>query len=1401
MEQVVNMKRAHFVLASAVLGIWFFFQVSQDVYLYSQSAEYKYLKNYPPEVYNQSPQNWCVIQDGRGIIFIANQGGLLEYDGVSWRTNNIPNIAVRSTAAGSNGTIYVGGNNEFGFFSTDARGRLEYHSLVDRLKPEQRDFATVWRIHRTKEGIYFRTSGFLFRWDRARGKIKAWKSTKEHPYRTSFICGGKLFIRRHNLGLTQMIGDSLELVPGGALFKDKTIYMMAPYDINGARILIGTRNFGLYLYDGQAAAPFQTEADDYLKNNRLYHGIALKSSRGDSDHFAHFTHFALATQLGGLVIIDAGGRLKYIYNKAAGLVNDNVRYLFEDAEGNLWLALNYGISKIEYASPFSIYDERSGLRGLVLSVVKQGKLFYAGTSSGLYVSSSTSIFTPLPVKSANYFHSLLPFNGSLLAGASKGVFLVENKTHVRHMALEVLVHVLHRSTKTPDRVWVGTKKGLYSLFLKTNPGNPDNRWVVEKKIIRIAQQITTIVEDQKGDLWLGTRTSGIIKVDFLPGGSIHQPGITYYHTGDGLPTGELHVFKAAGRVIFASPGKGVFRFETKEKRFIPDHTLGKRYAGSRGVFRIAEDKSGTIWFHSRNRNYMTIPQTGAQTFALPHPLSRIPSAQINVIYPDPRLPATWFGGSHGLIRYHWRKTKRKIKEKIKSDDKKFITLIREVAIKGATMFYDTEEDKYKVDRRREDSSGVVSFRKRDLRFRFAAPFFQAETQTQYRYFLEGFDDGWSDWGPVTWKDYTNLGPGPATFHAQARNALGGISTEASFVFKVLPYWYETLWAIASYVLLTLLAIFLIVRWRSGKLERETKKLEFTVKERTKEINEKNLQLETQTQQLTDQAEKLKEMAEVKSRFFANISHEFRTPLTLIMGPMEQILSDFKGKNAKLERKIKLMLRNSHRLFTLINRLLDLSRLDSGKMRLRLSRQNIIPVLKGITSSFQLIAAQKKLDFSFHAEEEDISLHFDHEKLEDVTCNLLVNAVKFTPKGGKVSVSAGKVPVKEEHFPEGFLELSIADTGPGIPREQLSRIFDRFYQADGMFEHHHPGSGIGLSLTRELIHLHKGRIDVHSRVGENSGTRFIIRLPLGKEHLDPRDIDAQSAILREPGETVDILTAYDLEGEEAPLEEKSSDEKETEKESEKEIILVVEDSADVREYIRSSLEPLYTVMEAEDGKKGIQKAQESIPDLIISDVMMPGTDGFKLCSVLKNDVKTSHIPIILLTAKASEKNILHGFEEGADDYITKPFNTKILLARIKNLIDLRRHFQLTLHREMAKQPAKMPVSKIDVQFLKELREAIEKNLSDPDFNVGQLGKILYMSRATLYRKIHALSGESPVEFLQSYRLKKAAELLENDFGSVLEVSFEVGFASSSYFTRCFKKKFHQLPSDYRKSENH
>ena len=1393
--------KSFYKLIILFLGGLFLF-LTQKVYPYSENTGFKYFKIYTSKDYHYHPHNWMVTQDSREIIYVANSYGVLEFDGVSWQVTQLPTQLVFSMAIDDDDLIYLGGRGYIGFLSPDCRGKLQYVSLSDQLSNNQKGGVYIYPTLCIKNKIYFNSPRFLFRWDKKKNKLNVWKPL--HSFDNAFSCGDKFFSYDDKVGLMQLINGSLNTVPEGKIFAGKEIEIMIPYDLDGKRILIGTQCNGFYLYDGTKAVRFHTKADEYLRKNHLCNGIQLRFCPGE---------FALATVLGGIVIIDSHGDLKYVFNKNAGLQDNRVNHIFEDSYGNLWLALNKGITRLEYSSPFEIYDERLNLPGTVLSITKHRGDLYVGTTSGLYfLSSLSSGGFQLVSDIVFYCFSILPLENSILVGTTRGIFLVQHGQHdTKRKITESPTLILYQSQRDNNRIWVGTAQGLASLYINRKNGRFQ---LMEEKIENTSADIRTIVEDPKGNLWLGTVVKGVIKVDFSPG--IHHPVVTWYDESHGLPSGRINVYFAAKHVMFAT-SNGIFRFDQANNKFIPDRTLGDKFAGGGGiVYPIVEDQNKNIWFKSLGYNIQAISQPDGSFSLNSAPFRRIPYYQGGTIYPDTDDNTAWFGSVDGLIHYD-----PGIKKNYHCE---FQVLIRKVqSINRKTSFLGGH--KPNPTKKSKPSFLTLKYKHRNLHIAFAAPFFEEESRTTYRCLLEGCDEDWSPWISETHMDYPDLDPGFYTFRVRAKNVYGHLSSEDVFQFKILPPWYRTWWAFLCYTLGFFLVIYLAVKWRSRKLEHEKKHLEQIIHERTREIGEKNQQLEKQTNQLKDQSEQLKEMDKVKSRFFANISHEFRTPLTLIMGPLEQILSDSKDK--ELKQKTVLMLRHSKRLLKLVNQLLELARFDSGKMTLKASFQNIVSFIKSIAASFESLAVQQNLELIFQAEAEDISLYFDSEKLEKVFFNLLSNAVKFTPPGGKITVSVKENLTKESNFPDGSLDISVCDTGIGILESQLEHIFERFYQASGSYEHEQKGSGIGLALTRELVSLHHGEIHVRCSTGNEgstSGTEFIVRLPMGKEHLKPGEIvdthipetknpplsiHKDKGFYEIPGLTGDIIKK----GEEvvekvvndefdAVVEEANGIDIEIESENQgKNIILVVEDSADMRNYIRASLEPLYHVIEAADGKEGIRKGREIIPDLIISDIMMPEVNGYELCNVLKRDITTSHIPIILLTAKASEESVIQGLEIGADDYITKPFNTKILTARIKNLIDLRCQIQLERKRQMALQPTEISVSSMDETFYEELQNILEKNLTDPEFNVEQLCRKLYMGRTSLYRKILALTGEPPTQFIRSYRLQRAAQLLKAHFGNVTEVAFAVGFSNTAYFTKCFKEKFHQLPSTLHASETH
>ena len=518
-----------------------------------------------------------------------------------------------------------------------------------------------------------------------------------------------------------------------------------------------------------------------------------------------------------------------------------------------------------------------------------------------------------------------------------------------------------------------------------------------------------------------------------------------------------------------------------------------------------------------------------------------------------------------------------------------------------------------------------------------------------------------------------------------------------------------------------------------------------------------------------EAEKLRELDQLKSTFFANVSHEFRTPLTLIKAPLHDLLSGkLKGSPQKYFR---IMDRNADRLLNLINQLLDLSKLESGKTTLQAMEGDIAKFVRAIAFSFESIAMRKQIQFDVKVPTTPIMLYFDPDKLEKTLTNLLSNAFKFTPEEKTITV---KTYEKDECF-----KIEIIDTGIGIPEKELPYIFDRFSQVDETSAMH-IGTGIGLALTKELVKLHYGKISVRSEV--DKGTTFTISLPKGSAHLKKEEIVPASDITTSfiQKQKTEPEASYTLPAIILPIE--------------KPTVLVVEDNADVRMYIHDQLAEDYHVLKAENGKIGLAAAIEHIPDLIISDVMMPEMDGIELGKKLKTNEKTSHIPIIMLTAKAEREDKIEGLETGADDYLTKPFDAEELLVRIQNLIAQRKRLREKFRGEGTLGTKDIAVTSVDERFLKNVMQTIEENMDDEDFSVEDLAKAVAMSRSQLHRKIKALTDISPSVFIRTMRLQRGRQLLEQNAGNATEVAFMVGFNSSTYFAKCFKEQFGMSPGE-------
>lgn len=516
------------------------------------------------------------------------------------------------------------------------------------------------------------------------------------------------------------------------------------------------------------------------------------------------------------------------------------------------------------------------------------------------------------------------------------------------------------------------------------------------------------------------------------------------------------------------------------------------------------------------------------------------------------------------------------------------------------------------------------------------------------------------------------------------------------------------------------------------------------------------------------AQQLRELDQLKSNFFANISHEFRTPLTLLLGPLEEMQEGtLKGEP---QRYYRMMHRNGKRLLDLINQLLDLSKLESGKMELQAEAGNMGRFLQQLAGAMQSWADRKQIDYQIQIANDIPPLLFDRDKIEKIVTNLLANALKYTPENERVEfkVTAKKIAEKIQ------LTIIVKDTGQGISAEELPSIFGRFYQADQVRDGV-ASTGIGLALTKELVKLQGGTIEVVSEIGQGSCFTVILPLEISEESVIA-PIAGQGPALPETDQVSNPLLPLNYGKSELPL------------------LLIVEDNPDLRTYIRDQLAETYRVIEAENGESGFDQAITRIPDLIITDVMMPKMTGTELTSKLKQDERSSHIPVIMLTAKAEQEDILEGLETGADDYLLKPFNAKELQVRVRNLIEQRERLRAKFSKSALLSPREITVTSVDEQFLSRLLEIIEDQIDNEGFSVEEMGRLVGLSRSQLHRKLKALTDQAPNVFLRTIRLQRAYRLLSQRAGNTSEIAFMTGFSSASYFSKCFKDHFQMTPSE-------
>jgi signal transduction histidine kinase/DNA-binding response OmpR family regulator len=867
-----------------------------------------------------------------------------------------------------------------------------------------------------------------------------------------------------------------------------------------------------------------------------------------------------------------------------------------------------------------------------------------------------------------------------------------------------------------------------------------------KLIASVAFDIWTIYEDSQGLVWLGGNSSGLFCYDSQKNSLIEYDSVPE-DSSTIIDNSFFSAYEDKKGTLWFGCGTGLARFNRSKNNFA-------RFYVNNGfltewVRQILEDDHGNLWMGTGKGITKFNPVTGE--FKDYYSASYFPEIKFNLTYPyKAENGEMYFGGENGFVRFH-------------PDSIKDNTFIPPIVITSFCKFEKPSPFGREIKLSHSDNF---------LSFEFAALSYINSAENQYAYKMEGVDKDWVYCGTRRFASYPNMEPGEYVFRVKGSTS-NRVWNEAGTSVKIiiLPPWWKTWWAYLLYTL-TILTIFTI----STRFYLNRQRL------RQKLILE------------SEHAEKLEEVAKIKSDFFANISHEFRTPLTLILGPAEKIA---KNESANPIKDADIITRNSKRLLQLVNQLLDLSKLDAGKLKLEASAANIVSFIKGIALSFESLSEAKDVMIKIKSDSEFIEVYFDKDKMFKTFSNLLSNAFKFTPERGNVIITIAEIS-------NNTVEIRLKNTGIGIPQKELPKLFDRFYQVDSSQTKEYEGTGIGLALVKELIELHHGKITIDSEVGNSDKagwTEFTINLPLGRAHLKDDEIlstedETDSKVILNPDEVV----MKNLSGEEnniiyAADSSSQAPQNDIEKNDNKTIILVVEDNYDMREYIKESLSDSYSVEEAVNGEQGVRIAETIIPDLIISDLMMPKMDGNELTRILKNDERTSHIPIILLTAKSGQENKIVGLQTGADDYLTKPFDVKELRVRVENLIDIRRKLQEKFSKgEFLAKRTEKKLKSIDEKFLAKVLEVIEKHISEENFSIEECSSEVGFSRTHFHKKLRALVGKSPSQYVRTVRLYRAKQMIEEEKGNVSEVAYSVGFSSPAYFSRCFKEEFGYPPSD-------
>lgn len=1060
--------------------------------------------------------------------------------------------------------------------------------------------------------------------------------------------------------------------------------------------------------------------------------------------------------------------------------NNIILNIMEDRSGLLWICTDgAGVFKLDLnKKQFSniVYDEsRKILIGsthvISIWVDKFNTLWLGTKNGGIRYSSDWKNFKDLDLS------KLQPQN-SLVKSATARNFLEDNKT-----------------------LWVASNVGLIRVYNSKEKIRPQDISVPnpqDKNAISGAK-LTSIVKDNNGTLWVGSQENGLNKI--IGYNKQNKPIFKQYLYAQGIQ-GALQNERVSCLLIdykkrlWVGTYKGLHLYIPEQDNFKcflqtdePDISISNNT-----ILNLTEDAQGNIWAGTQfGLNKITIDNNNDIKVKIYTVKDGLSSDYIHAVLTDEQ-GRIWASTNKGINRLNKAATSFAVFDKrdgiqssVFSENAAFKTkegLLFFGGVEGVTYFspdsikinnfvpplYFTNLKinnlEYQFGKKQplsillekpfyETQSITLDYEKNIFSIDFSSMDFHAPDKNEYMYILEGFNKDWVYANTKRSVTYTNLSAGTYFLKVKATNS-DKIWSEKPHLLKItiLPPPWKTWWAYSIYILL-----FGVFLWAT----------------RYYGLKQANLQNQLRLSKVARQKEK--ELSDFKEKLFTNISHEFRTPLTLILGPLDDLLHRTTLDNA-VAKSLKQIQKQSKRMLRMVTLLLDHQKSESGSLKLNPTEGEAVSFCYDVFSIFSDEAERRHIEYKFIPEEKFISLTFDADKLEIILFNILSNAFKFSKDGGSITFRMKKR--------ENICCMSVQDSGVGIEAQDIDRIFDRFYRGKQTDASNISGSGIGLSFVKELTELHHGKIYAVSEMGK--GSVFTVEIPLS--------ISIQNN-LNNAGDLMLLSTNNKIRNE-LNVEIMKSDIDITDNKIELPIILVVEDDADVQNYVCDILSPNYHVITAKNGREGLEKALELIPDIIVSDVMMPEMSGIELCSKAKSDQRTSHIPIILLTALTDIAHQVQGIREGADVYLPKPFNSQLLLVHIHNLLKSRQSLRELYSQKVYLELNNQEITSFEEKFLNNAMGIIEANISNEDFNTDELASLMYLSKSTFYRKLKAVTGISGAEFIRSARLKFAAKLLLSGNYNVLEAAEESGFKDVKYFRKCFQEQFGVNPSDYRKS---